>query len=227
MESNKERVLVDVWDWPLRVLHWTNVLLILTLALLMLGNLGMEYLGVGEDTRDQVAKLHATVGYVLVCTFSLRLLWGFLGNKYSSWCDIIPYKKEQRKAIVHNIKWYLSGFKGSAAKVVGHDPLASLFYIALFLVLISQATTGLLLAGTEFKMFPGTALVGSLSEHASEALADALEEVHEFGFWFIVFFLCAHLGGLVVHEIKEKTGLFSSMIHGKKYLPAGAETENQ
>ncbi len=227
MEPNKERVLVDVWDWPLRLLHWTNVFLILTLALLMLGNLGMEYLGVGEDTRDQVAKLHATVGYVLVCTFSLRLLWGFLGNKYSSWCDIIPYKKEQREAIVHNIKWYLSGFKGGAAKVVGHDPLASLFYIALFLVLISQATTGLLLAGTEFKMFPGTIVVGSLGEHASEALAEALEEVHEFGFWFIVFFLCAHLGGLVVHEIKEKTGLFSSMIHGKKYLPAGTETEKQ
>lgn len=225
MESNKERVLVDVWDRPLRALHWVNMLLVVTLALLMLGDLGMEYLGVGEDTRDRVAKLHAAVGYALVCTFSLRLLWGFVGNKYSSWCDIIPYKKEQREAIAHNIKWYLSGFKGSAAKVVGHDPLASLFYMALFLVLISQAATGLLLAGTEFQMFPGSLFVGSLSGHATESLAEALEEVHEFGFWFIVFFIFAHLGGLVVHEIKEKTGLFSSMIHGKKYLPADRGTE--
>lgn len=223
MEPNKEIVLVDVWDAPLRVLHWANMLLVIALALLMLGDLGMEYIGVGEETRDQVAKLHATVGYVLVCTFSLRLLWGFLGNKYSSWCDIIPYKREQRQAIVHNIKWYLSGFKGSPARVVGHDPLASLFYIALFLVLISQAATGLFLAGAEFHMFPGAFLSGSLSEHAAEALGEAFEEVHEFGFWFIVFFLCAHLGGLVVHEIKEKTGLFSSMIHGKKYLPADRE----
>lgn len=219
MESDNERVIVDVWDWPLRVLHWVNMSLIFTLALLMLGNLGMEYLGVGEETRDRVAKLHATVGYVFISTFSLRLFWGFAGNKYASWCDIIPYRREQREAITHNIKWYLGGFRGKAAKVVGHDPLASIFYMALFIVLLSQAATGLLLSGTEFKMFPGTLFVGSLSEPATDTLAEALEEVHEFGFWFIVFFICAHLGGLVVHEVKEKTGLFSSMIHGKKYLP--------
>ncbi|MBI5588380.1 MAG: cytochrome b/b6 domain-containing protein [Deltaproteobacteria bacterium] len=221
MEPNNERVrvIVDVWDWPIRVLHWVNMSLIFTLALLVLGNLGMEYLGVGEDTRDQVAKLHATVGYVFIGTFSLRLLWGFVGNKYASWRDIIPCKKEQREAIAHNIKWYLSGFRGKAAKVVGHDPLASIFYMALFIVLLSQAATGLLLSGTEFKMFPGTLFVGSLSESASETIAKSLKEVHELGFWFIVFFICAHLGGLVVHEVKEKTGLFSSMIHGKKYLP--------
>lgn len=225
MEYDRERVLVDVWDRPLRILHWVNMLLVVALALLMLGDLSMEYLGVGKDTRDRVAELHATVGYALVCTFSLRLLWGFFGNKYSSWCDIIPYKKEQRQAIAHNIKWYLSGFRGSAAKVVGHDPLASLFYIALFLVLMSQAATGLFLAGTEFQMFPGSLLAGSLSDSAAETLEEAFEEVHEFGFWFIVFFICAHLGGLVVHEVKERTGLFSSMIHGKKYLSADRGTE--
>jgi Ni/Fe-hydrogenase 1 B-type cytochrome subunit len=219
MEPNNERVVVDVWDWQLRVLHWVNMLLVVTLALLMLGNLGMETIGVDEDTRDIVARLHANVGYVLVFTFSLRLLWGFVGNKYSSWCDIIPYKKEQREAIAHNIKWYLGGFRGGAAKAVGHDPLASLFYIALFLVLMSQAATGLVLAGTEFQMFPGSLLVDALGERSAHDLAEALEELHEFGFFFIVFFIFAHLGGLVVHEIKEKTGLFSSMIHGKKYLP--------
>lgn len=33
------------------------------------------------------------------------------------------------------------------------------------------------------------------------------------------FFVCLHLGGLILHEIVEKAGLFSSMIHGKKYFP--------
>lgn len=31
--------------------------------------------------------------------------------------------------------------------------------------------------------------------------------------------LSIHLFGLAVSEVKEKTGLLSSMIHGKKYLP--------
>jgi len=39
------------------------------------------------------------------------------------------------------------------------------------------------------------------------------------GFLFIIFFVCLHLGGLILHEIVEKAGLFSSMIHWKKYFP--------
>jgi Ni,Fe-hydrogenase I cytochrome b subunit len=33
-----------------------------------------------------------------------------------------------------------------------------------------------------------------------------------------LFFLGAHLFGLVAHEVREKTGLLSSMVHGRKYL---------
>lgn len=217
-ENGKERVIVDVWDWQTRALHWINAILIITLVLLILGKEGMEMLGVEKALRAPLKKLHAAVGYVFVFTFLLRVLWGFVGNKYAGWCDIIPYDKDKRSAIGHNIRWYLSGFKGHAAKIIGHDPLASLFYIALFIVLASQAVSGLILSGAEFHWFPGNIITGGLGEEGLEELEDVLEEVHEFGLWFILFFLSAHLFGLIVHEIKEKTGLFSSMIHGKKYL---------
>ncbi|MBI1910379.1 MAG: cytochrome b/b6 domain-containing protein [Deltaproteobacteria bacterium] len=216
--NDRERTLTDVWDWPTRILHWTNAILIITLALLMIGKEGMEILGVEKALRRPVNELHAYIGYIFAFTFSLRIVWAFIGNKYARWADIIPYSKEGRQAIGHNIKWYLSGFKGRAAKAIGHDPLASLFYIALFIVLASQVVTGLLLSGAEFKMFPGSLFTSGLGEEGLEALEGALEEVHEFGFMFIIFFFFAHLAGLVVHEVKEKTGLFSSMIHGRKYF---------
>lgn len=210
--------MVDVWDWQTRVLHWINMILILTLMLLMLGKEGMELIGIERSLRAPVKRLHAYVGYLFVFTFTLRVIWGFAGNKYAKWADMMPFSKEKRQAVAQNVKWYLSGLKGTPARVYGHDPLASLFYIALFLVLISQVVTGLLLSGLDLKMFPGSLFTGGLSEGASKALEDALGEAHEFGLLFMLFFLAAHLGGLVMHEVKERTGLLSSMIHGAKYF---------
>lgn len=213
-----ERVLVDVWDAPTRALHWINAGLVITLILLIIGKEGMEALNVDEDTLDAVAVLHAAVGHVFILTFFLRIVWGFLGNRYARWLDIIPYNGERWRDIATGVKWYMSFFKRRPAVVRGHDPLASLFYIALFLVLISQIVTGVLLSGTEFNFPLGSLFVSSMSDTAKDALADALGGVHEAGAWFVMFFIAAHLFGMVVHEIKERTGLFSSMIHGKKYM---------
>lgn len=218
--AGRERVMVDVWDWETRVLHWANALLIITLALLMLSNMALKWLGVPHDFRESINILHAKVGYLLVATFTLRILWAFVGNKYARWGDMIPYTREKWAAIGQTVRWYLGGFRGSPAPAKGHDQLASLFYIALFVVLASQAVTGLLLAGTEFDMFPGTLFTAGMAEPALKALAHEAEEFHEFGLYFIFFFfLSAHLVGLVVHEIGEKKGLLSSMVHGRKYFP--------
>jgi len=212
------RTVVDAWDWETRLLHWVNMLLIVTLVLLVIGKEGMEIIGIDKTLRAPVKKLHAYIGHVFAITFFLRVIWGFVGSKYAKWSDIIPCRREQWQAIGKTIRWYLSGFRATPVKSVGHDPLAAIFYAALFLVLASQVITGMLLSGMEFKTFPGVLFVGGLSAASRKALDGALGEAHEFGFWFIIFFICAHIAGLVAHEIKEKTGLFSSMIHGKKYF---------
>ena len=48
-------------------------------------------------------------------------------------------------------------------------------------------------------------------------MIEVAEELHELGLWFMLFFIAAHLAGLVLHEIGERRGLFSSMINGRKY----------
>ncbi len=220
-EETDSRVLTDVWDRQTRVLHWINAILVITLALLMVGRDGMEFLGAGKSLLTPIKRLHAYIGYVFVFTFALRVWWGFAGNTYARWSDIIPYRKERWQAIARNLTWYLSGFKGRPASATGHDPLASVFYVVLFLTLLSQAATGLVLSGAELKLYPAFFFMQGMSDAARHALGSSIKEVHEFGFWLIAGFLAAHLCGLVVHEIKEKTGLLSSMIHGKKYFPKG------
>ncbi|MBI5327644.1 MAG: cytochrome b/b6 domain-containing protein [Deltaproteobacteria bacterium] len=218
MENNEYKA-VKVWDWQTRILHWFNAILIITLAILAFGFEIAKELGMPKQGRGVLKEIHAIIGYFFVATFTLRILWGFLGNEYARWGDIIPYHREKWQMIGSHIKWYLSGFKAKPPIIPGHNPVASLFYIFLFIILISQVITGLTLAGLAFDFFPGSLFFSGWSEGAKEALEDVAEEIHEFGFFFIILFLVAHIGGLVVHEIGEKTGLFSSMIHGRKYLP--------
>lgn len=83
---------------------------------------------------------------------------------------------------------------------------------------MSQAVTGMLLSGADFNTFPGSLVTAGMTEGALEAMEEPLEELHEVGYVFILFFIAAHLFGLVAHEVREKTGLLSSMVNGKKFL---------
>lgn len=220
METQEYYSAVRVWDWQTRILHWLNAILVITLAIFgSVLTFWVEELDMSKQGRAILRETHGIIGYFFIATFILRLIWGFLGNKYIKWRDIIPYTREKRQAVVANIKWYLSGFKTNPPVVLGHNALASLFYMPLFVVLISQAVTGLTLAGLAFNFFPASLVFGGWDEAAKEDIKDVVITIHALGFFFIIFFFAAHIGGLIVHEIGEKTGLFSSMIHGRKYLP--------
>lgn len=108
--------------------------------------------------------------------------------------------------------------QGTPPQAVGHNPVASLLYIVLFVVLISQMITGFILSGLEFNLFPGSIVVTGMSKEARDALEYGLKKVHVFGLIFTLVYLVLHLGGNVIHDIKEKSGLLSSMISGVKYL---------
>ena len=152
--KNQEHKEVLVWDWQTRVLHWLNAFLVIGLAVLALSFEIMEDMGISESTEEYIKRIHAVTGYFFAVTFTLRIIWGFVGNEYARWSDMIPCNRERWNIIFADIKWYLSGFKKKPPIVLGHNPLASLFYIPLFIILASQIITGLALAGLEFDYLP-------------------------------------------------------------------------
>lgn len=220
--DSTEYIAVPVWDIPTRVLHWLNALTIITLAAFALTMWKVESLGLNDEVSEMLMSMlkknHTYFGYFLAVTFTLRIIWGFAGNRYARFSDLISFKKEHWTAIAGNIKWYLSGFKGHPPVAIGHNPLASLFYIPLFAVLCIQVLSGILLAGLEYEVFPGTIIKEWYGLEGVDAWGMAAEKTHVFGLYFILLFFCAHMIGLVVHEIGEMCGLLSSMIHGRKYL---------
>lgn len=209
---------MKVWDWQDRVIHWGLAISVIVLAGSgMFWEVGKE-LGMPKEGRRVVKEVHSYVGYLLALFFTLRVVRGFVGSRYARWGDLFPHTKEQIEGIKANVRWYLAGFRGLPPQAVGHNPVASLLYIVLFLVLVSQMVTGFILSGLEFNMFPGSLVAGGMAEEARKALKDCLKELHEFGFIFTLVYLALHLGGNVIHDVKEKNGLISSMINGVKYL---------
>lgn len=223
-------VAVEVWDAPTRILHWLNALTVMTLVVFALTmEEGLDLLALSDEAeeplKDALKLMHSYAGYFLAVTYTARVIWGFVGNKHARFIDMVPYKKEDWVAIAANIRWYLSGLRGHAPVSIGHNPLASLFYLPLFVVLGLQVVTGVILAGLEYSVFPGTVIQSIYGIEGVDTWGDAAEEVHEFGMYFILFYFCCHMGGLIVHELGEKSSMVSAMIHGRKYFPRGSVKE--
>ena len=215
-KENKETKEIKVIDWQTRVLHWTNAILITSLILLILGYEGLEALGVAKEDRKILETLHAYAGHIFAVTFILRVIWGFVGNKYARFTDMIPNTKAKIKGIKDNIKWYAGGCKDKPPVSIGHNPLASLFYLALFVVLGLQIITGLALSGIEMDMMPGKYFAGFFSHNTLESIEQFAEEIHEFGLIFISLFIVAHMVGHVSHYVHDKGASLKAMITGNK-----------
>jgi cytochrome b len=52
----------------------------------------------------------------------------------------------------------------------------------------------------------------------SKEFTHTIKEIHELVFNFILFFVVAHIGGVVIAELKDEKGLISSMISGDKKI---------
>ncbi|MCK5235996.1 MAG: cytochrome b/b6 domain-containing protein [Deltaproteobacteria bacterium] len=222
------------WDMPLRVLHWTNAFLIIVILLLAILFEVSE--NMDESVEDNLVRFHAYLGHILLLTFTLRIIWGFVGSRYSRFIDMLPLSKRKRAGILADIRWALGGFRKEAPSYFGHNPLASILYLAMFAYLSLQIFSGVVISGSELKTFPGTILTGESSyeislvksayangkEHDHDddeesPFVEAMEEFHESGIIVVILYLFFHLGGLALHELRGRGGLLRSMITGIKY----------
>ena len=227
-----------VWDRSVRLFHWINLICVLGLISVGLVILYDKSLGVSDEGKIILKTVHAYFGYVFVLNLAWRVVWGFVGNSYSRWKSLLPFGKGYKDALGA----YLSGIKGShPPSYAGHNPLARLMVAFLFLLLISQAVTGLVLAGTDLYLPPfgheiAEWVTGSGEQHsklaglkpgAKEGLDQAAYKemrafrkpfitTHKYGFYTLVIAILLHIAAVVVTELREKSALVSAMITGNK-----------
>lgn len=209
---------VPVWPRALRIFHWINafsVLLLIPLGLFILA--GDELLDMPEEGLDAVIDVHATIGFILATGALARIIYLFTGPPQVRWRDVVPYRKEQISLGLATIRYYLSGFRGKAPLYLSHNPIAGLFDTILFIAFVTQAASGI----SMFFMHEGEgeAIAHSVTHaHTSGGPPEWLEIIHVIGAIYIIIFVLAHFAALGAHDLRERRGLVSSMISGRKFF---------
>lgn len=197
-----------VYDPLLRLLHWTISLSILVL----ISTICIQELHLFEPgmQRATIWASHVYAGYVLAISVALRVVWGLVGPQmarfsnmwhFTLWMNALKVLIKEKRLI-----------QPEEAKAFGHDPLASVVYLVIYLILIGMSISGLLLAGMAQDMGPFSA-----AAPANYPLEKMIEELHETGFKVILIFIVAHIAALIWHEKKDQLPVAQSMISGYQY----------
>ncbi len=247
--SHNELKYYSVWDRTTRLFHWINVICIIGLISVGVVILNNKILGVSGDGKILLKTIHVYIGYIFALNLAWRLIWGFIGNKFSRWGAILPIGKNYWRSVSE----YIAGAKsGDAPQYLGHNPVAKLMVAFLFLLLTTQATTGLILAGTDLYMPPfGHTIAewvtgssegndktlnlkpGSKEGVDAEAYADMRKfrkpiiTTHVYSFYILLAAIFLHIAAVVLTEVREKNGLVSAMLTGKKIISKEPADLNQ
>lgn len=187
--------LVRVWDLPTRLFHWV-------LAITVAGSVLSAKIG------GNAMVWHFRFGYVVFTLLAFRLLWGWVGGRWSRFASFV---------YTPGTVWrYLRGETRPGEPLeVGHNPLGSLSVLALLAVLAVQVGTGLV-ADDEI------ASVGPLNRFVSGATATSATAWHkDFGSSILVVLVLLHVAAIVFYRVRKGRDLVGPMISGDKSLPAG------
>ncbi len=250
-KNNPALSIYQVWDRTVRAFHWINVLCLLGLISLGLVIYFNKNFGVSPEGKILLKTLHTYIGYIFVLNLSWRILWGFIGSPYARWAAILPFGKGYKKAL----SGYLQGVRDKRPPAyLGHNPLARLMITFLFILLITQAITGLVLAGTDLYLPPfghefAEWVTASGEDHhrLAELKAGSKEHIdpeaykemrafrkpfvntHKYGFYLLFLGIIAHIVAVVITELKENNNIISAMFSGKKTFaekPVDLEKDN-
>ena len=95
--------------------------------------------------------MHVWIDYAFAANLLWRLVWGFIGGTHARWRPILP----GGRGYMNEVRGYIGDFKaGRPPQYLGHNPLGRIAVSLLLLLLLAQALTGLVLAGTDLVYSP-------------------------------------------------------------------------
>jgi Ni/Fe-hydrogenase 1 B-type cytochrome subunit len=227
----------SAWGASIRWFHWINLLCVLGLIAVGVAILNDKALGVTNDGKILLKTVHVWIGYAFSLNLLWRLVWAFIGDAHARWSAILP----GGDGYMNELRAYIADLKaGRPRQYIGHNPLGRLAVSLLLLLLLTQAVTGLVLAGTDLFYPPigawiadwvaGTGIdSATLVPYAKEMYDSAAYEsmrafrnpfitVHYFNFYVLLGFAMVHILAVVITELREGGNLISAMISGRKVL---------
>ena len=95
---------IYVWELPVRITHWVNVLSILVLSLTgyYISNpfFGTTGIAANEYLMGTIRFIHFAVAFVFAVSVLFRIYWAFVGNRYARWTQFAPVGRGRRRVLV-------------------------------------------------------------------------------------------------------------------------------
>ncbi|MEY2920416.1 MAG: hypothetical protein RL261_1721 [Pseudomonadota bacterium] len=175
-----------VWDWPLRVFHWSLVLAIA-------GSFATHYAGI------EWFDWHRRCGYAVLVLTGFRLAWGFAGPRYSRFHSFL----RGPRAVID----YLRGRQPYPS--AGHNPVGAVSVLVFLMALSIQAGTGLF-ANDEI------ANAGPFYGWVTQATSNRLTGLHALNSNFLVALIVMHLVAIAWYDGMRRLGLARAFWTGRK-----------
>lgn len=182
-----------VWDWPVRVVHWAMVLLVVVqIATGLIGN--------------EMLVWHMRSGETLLALVLFRVVWGFVGSPNARFVAFV-----RGPAAVFS---YVRSLVRPPHEIhATHNPIGGWMVVALLLALLFQASTGL---------FTNDDIMndGPLVKLISKDLSDSMSWLHRRGWWVVAGLSALHIVAVISYLAVLRDNLVYPMVHGRKMLPA-------
>ena len=141
------------------------------------------------DDESARFSLHMLAGMGMVFVVILRIIWSLVGTRHARLTDLTLNPAQL-------IAYFKGMFSGSSRRWIGHNPASSWAAVAMVGLAIGMGVTGYLMAtGGE---------------------NDSIKEVHELMANAFLVVVLLHIAGVVVHVLKHRDHLPSSMVTGRK-----------
>ena len=211
---------VYVWQWPVRITHWTTGL---SLWILSITGIYMGYpflIASGQASEHFLMGTAKLIHFYCAIAFTLsvlsRIVWMFMGNWYSRWHRFLPVDRRRWWAMGKTLRYYFFGLRMPPG-FVGHNPLAGLTYFFVFIFFLVQIATGLAMyaasahVGSTFGIFGFLVpLVGGLA---------TAHWIHHIVMWLLWMFIVHHVYSAILMSQVEATGTVESIFSGHKFVP--------
>ena len=210
-----------VWEAPVRIWHWVmaGCMVVLGTTGYLIGTPLPSITGEASDhfMFGYIRFAHFTAALIFIVMFVMRVLWAFVGNRYSREIFLVPLK-------LFSPSWW-SGFikqtmhylflRREVQPWLGHNPLAM---SAMFFMYV---------LGTVFMIFTGLALYGEglgMNSWAFKAFSSwvlpllgysqNVHTLHHLGMWYLIVFTIAHVYMVIREDIMSGETVISTMING-------------
>ncbi|MCP4205084.1 MAG: Ni/Fe-hydrogenase, b-type cytochrome subunit [bacterium] len=211
---------VYVWEWPVRVCHWliAGSIWVLSITGLYIGNPMLT--APGEASQHFIMGTAKLIHFYTAIVFTLsvlsRVLWMFIGNKYSHWDKFVPATRIRRKGLLPTLRYYLFALRLPPG-FVGHNPLAGVFYTFVFIAYLVMIATGL-------GMYAASAHVDSPMRIFTFFLPlvgglQTAHWIHHIVMWLLWMFIVHHIYSAVMMSQVEANATVESIFSGHKMVP--------